>query len=145
MIERNRRGDPPVSSHLQPSIMSLFSRKDTPDLNLLELVPERCWTSMTRDDGIVEVDMPRFHVAWMQKYLVPKGKYPYIRIKLDPFGSHVWNAIDGTTNIGDLSERLRTEYGDAVEPVHDRIAVFFRQLHQRGFVRLRTAAGELVK
>ncbi len=125
--------------------MPLFSRTPRPDLNLLELVPERCWTSATNDEGIVEVDMPRFHIPWMQKHLVPKRKYPYIRIKLDAFGSHVWNAIDGATDVGVIAERLRTEYGEEVEPVHDRIAAFFRQLHQRGFVRLRTASGELVK
>ena len=115
-----------------------------PDINLLELIPERMFGETTHEDGTIVVDMPRFHVAWMQKYLVPKRKDPFIKVKLDRFGSRVWLRCDGTANVNEIADALVAEFGEEVEPVHDRLSVFFRLLRQRGFVRLRNADGSFV-
>ena len=40
-----------------------FRKKRT--INLLELVPVKVFGSTAGGDGLIVVDMPRFHVAWM--------------------------------------------------------------------------------
>ena len=122
----------------------MFRKKNNEQVNLLELIPELVFHHSLNEEQIVIVDMPRFHVSWMQKYLVSKSKAPFIKIKLDAFGSHVWNLCDGQKNIGEISESLTQQFGDEVQPVYERLAAFFRQLHDRGFVRLRKADGSYV-
>ena len=117
-----------------------MSRKKD-ELNLLELVPSRNWGHSVDEAGRVVVDMPRFHIAWMQRLLVPRSKSPFIRVNLDDFGSHVWLRCDGATSIGAIAESLIAEFGEKVQPVHERLAVFIRQLRQRGFITLRKADG----
>ena len=119
----------------------MFQRKPKEELNLLELVPSRCWGHSVDEAGRVTVDMPRFHVAWMQRLLVPRGKSPFIKINLDEFGSHVWLRCDGATPIGTIARSLEVEFGESVHPVYERLAVFFRQLRERGFITLRKSDG----
>ncbi|MDH7514418.1 MAG: PqqD family protein [Bacteroidota bacterium] len=113
-------------------------RKRRAGVNLLSLVPERLFAHTVNADGRVVVDMPRFHVAWMQKYLVPRSRSPYIKITLDRFGSHVWTRIDGRADVRDIAESLRGTFGEEAEPVEERLAVFMHQLERRGFIRFRT-------
>jgi hypothetical protein len=115
-----------------------------PDINLLDLIPERMFGDSTNEEGNIVVDMPRFHIPWMQRYLVPKRKDPFIKIKLDRFGSRVWLRCDGAANVNEIADALVAEFGDEVQPVHERLGVFFRLLKQRGFVRLRKADGSFV-
>jgi hypothetical protein len=89
--------------------------------------------------------MPRFHVPWMQKYLVPKRKDPYIRITLDEFGSFAWNLCDGKMTVLQIADQLENHFGEAIAPVYERVGSFFRQLRPRGFVHLRKADGTIVK
>mgnify|MGYP001601999325 CR=1 FL=1 len=122
-----------------------MSKEKAPEINLLETIPEKLFTSITKDDGLVVVNMPRFHVEWMQKYLVPKWKDPFIKIKLDEFGSHTWEKIDGKASILAIVDSLVEEYGEAVQPVEERLAQFFTLLKQRGFVSLKTPDGTVLK
>ncbi len=122
----------------------LFKRRSKAEINLLELIPERLFAHSVKDDGLVVVDMPRFHVAWMQKYLVPRAKYPFIKISLDRFGSDVWLRIDGHSDVSGIAAGLKESFGQEVEPVLERIAVFMRQLERRGFIRFRTREGGTV-
>ena len=122
----------------------MAKKKSKHDINLLDLIPTQCFGWSEDAEGIVTVDMPRFHVAWMQRLLVPRAKYPYIRVKLDRFGSHVWKQVDGKRNVSAIAERLRAEFGDAVEEHEDRVAAFMRMLQRRAFITLKTAAGEIV-
>ena len=114
------------------------------DVNLLELIPTRRFGFSENAEGDVTVDMPRFHVEWMQRLLVPRAKSPFIRVKLDAFGSHVWKHIDGSLNVLRISERLRTEFGETLEQPEERVAAFMKLLQRRGFISLKTTDGEEV-
>jgi hypothetical protein len=121
-------------------------RKKEPkeNINLLDLTPERIFDFTINDANHVVVAMPRFHVAWMQKYLVPKRRDPFIKITLDEFGSLAWNLCDGTRNVHAISEALVEHFGESVQPVYERIGVFMRQLKDRGFIRLRKMDGSIL-
>lgn len=119
---------------------TMKSRKK--DINLLELIPVRRFSHDVDDSGRIVVRMPRFHVAWMQKYLVPKGKSPWIHITLDAIGSRAWLCCDGVTTVLSIADTLVEEFGDEIQPVYERIGVFFRGLHQKGFIELKTTNGD---
>jgi hypothetical protein len=113
----------------------MFGKKKS-SVNLLNLIPERVFGHTVNDKGLVVVDMPRFHISWMQKYLVPQWKKPFILIALDRFGSSAWELIDGIRTVGAIAEELTARHGDEVQPVYERLGVFIHQLERRGFIRL---------
>jgi len=123
----------------------MFGKNEKSTINLFDLKPERLFDFHVLEDGLVTVAMPRFHVAWMQKYLVPKSKDPFIKIKLDTFGSHVWKLCDGNTTVASIAESLIRAYGEEVQPVDDRLRTFFHQLNSRGFTRLRKPDGDYLR
>lgn len=125
--------------------MARKKKHEDPEVNLLELIPERCFDAVEGDEGNVVVHMPRFHVPWMQKHLIPKWKDPYIKVKLDPFGSHIWRRIDGKRAITEIADSLVEEFGDEVQPIEDRLGTFFKQLKDRGFVTLKSRTGDQYK
>ena len=120
-------------------------RKALSEINLFDCVPDTCFTWTENDKQLVVINMPRFHVPWMQKYLVPKSKSPHIKITLDEFGSLAWKKIDGETTIRRIAEVLVEEFGETVQPIEDRIAKFFQLLKNRGFLRLIGPDGEPLK
>ena len=115
----------------------IFGRKKsgpTPDVNLLELVPEQLVDSTRDDEGIVTILGPRFKTGFMKNLIGSRMKSPYFKIALDDIGTAVWENIDGTRNIGEIAEILKEKFGEKIEPVNDRLAMFFTQLEMSRFI-----------
>lgn len=95
--------------------------------NLLDLIPVRLqeW-EQTSDDQII-ILMPKFTNRFLRTWLMPRLKHPYIRIKLDSYGSEVWRSCDGRTTVATIAQVLRQKFGEKIEPVYERLAVFIRQ------------------
>jgi len=110
-------------------------KTQSPEVNLLELVPERTVQSEMCEDGIVTVLGPRFKTTLMKKLIGSRLKSPYFRIKLDDVGSAVWENIDGRRNIGAIAGILRNRFGERIEPCNDRLAMFFTQLEMSRYIR----------
>jgi hypothetical protein len=108
-----------------------------PEINLLELVPERIVQSETGDDGIVTVLGPRFKSVFMKRLVSSRLKNPYFKVKLDEIGTTVWDNIDGERNIGEIAEILKEKFGESIEPCNDRLAIFFSQLELSRYIRYR--------
>jgi hypothetical protein len=116
----------------------MFGKKKNttgPDINLLELVPEQTVESVTGEDGIVTILGPRFKTRIMKKTVGSRLKSPYFKIALDDIGTAVWENIDGTRKIGEISNILKAKFGERIEPCNDRLAVFFTQLELSSFIR----------
>jgi len=77
---------------------------------------------------------PKFRVRWLAKWLLPRMKKPYYYIHLDKIGSFVWLQCDGRTSVREIGERMRKRFGEAVEPVYERLALFMRQLEDGHFI-----------
>ncbi len=116
-------------------------KKETEALNLLELVPKRTRNFDVDENGSVTVMMPRFEHDWMMRRFVPRWKNPYVHTRLDDVGSFVWLQCDGETPVETIAERMREHFGEAVEPVHDRLKVFLQQLTRRTWLTLHHADG----
>ena len=117
--------------------MARRREKRTPDVNLLELVPERIVGSEKGEDGTVTILAPRFHNRLLKRLIEPRLKRPHMMIRLDEIGTAVWERIDGERSVGEIGVMLRERFGERIEPCHDRLAIFFTQLELSRFIRYR--------
>ena len=117
----------------------MFRKKQT--VNLLDLVPQRVADSVQDEEGIVSLRIPRFKNERLRTILTPSKRKPFVHLKLDRFGTHVWNAIDGRRDVAALAESLLEAFGEEVQPVHERVGGFIRELERNGFIRLLGADG----
>ncbi len=111
-----------------------MGKRDRKDVNLLDLVPRRTAEHEIGEAGIVTVLMPRFGNRFLQRWLTPKFRSTYIKIKLDEIGSETWLLCDGARNVGEIATLMREKFGERIEPCHDRLALFFKQLERARFV-----------
>jgi hypothetical protein len=114
----------------------MMRRRKRQSINLLELTPEQRVGWETAENGMVVVLVPKFQHALLVKWLVPRLKYPHVRVKLDRLGSFVWKQCDGRTTVAEMAERLRTEFADSAGSAEDRIRTFLLMLEKSDLVNL---------
>lgn len=106
-------------------------------VNLLDLVPERKRPFEVEDNGRIAVLVPRYGTGRVGRLLDKVvGRGP-VRLELDEIGTHAWKLCDGEHSVHSIAESLREHYGESVEPVYDRLALFLKQLASRGLIELR--------
>jgi hypothetical protein len=118
-------------------------RKPEP-INLLELKPERVVEWETADDGLVVLLIPKFRNPFMVQWILPMLQRRVFRVKLDAYGSFVWRHCDGSTPVAQMGERMKGEFGEAAEPVFERIGKFLNKLEREEFVRIHHHQGSAV-
>ena len=110
-------------------------RKPEPT-NLLELRPERKAEWETADDGLVVLLIPKFRNPFMVQWVLPMLTSKVFRVKLDAYGSFVWKQCDGSITVADVGERMKSEFGEAAEPVFERIGKFINKLEREEFMHI---------
>ena len=113
------------------------NKKNKPDKNFLEFIPERSesLTWKTDKNGIVTlvIENTGFFNRLAQKvFLKPEHSY----IHLDELGSFVWPLIDGKTNIIELGKVVKEHFGEKAEPLYPRLAKYFQILESYHFIKL---------
>ena len=85
------------------------------------------------DDGIVEivVENKGFYNTIAQKFF-HKPRYSFI--KLDKYGSCVWQQIDGEKSIFEIGKILANQQKGAREKLYERLAGFFKILEQHKYI-----------
>lgn len=111
-------------------------KKNTIAANLLDLKPVRNMDWETGENGLTVLLIPKFQNRYLVKWLMPRLAKPNFRVKLDAYGSFVWNQCDGNTTVAEMAERMREQFGEKVEPLYDRIAKFLQRLEREDFLRL---------
>lgn len=97
--------------------------------NYLEYVPSKnsnlSYRRNEKEMVIIQVERNGFFDKLSQwLFFAPKVTY----IKLDIFGSFIWNHIDGNKNIYELGKLLEKRYGKEVNPIYERLSVYFEIL-----------------
>ena len=107
------------------------------EVNLLELIPVHTieWELISKSNLVV-LKKPKFTHPLLRKYLLPRLKNPYFKIKLDAVGSVVWKNINGQNKVYDIAKILETNFGTSVQPVYNRIALFVKALEKYKFITL---------
>jgi hypothetical protein len=109
--------------------------KEPPELNLLELVPEKNIEWTKTEEGLVCLLKPKFQLPILKKHLLPRLKHPHYKINLDKIGSLFWVNCDGTRTVKEIANRMKAALGDEVEPLYERITLFLQSLEKNKFIR----------
>ena len=107
-----------------------MKKQETPEVNLWELTPLRNAKWETTEEGKVVVLVPKFRNKFLVKFILPYLAKPFFRIKLDDVGSLIWQQCDGATNVSIIAESLKQKFGEAVDPVDERINKFLNHLER---------------
>lgn len=86
-----------------------------------------------KEDGCIEVEVINkgFYNRVAQLFFHrPKKSY----IKLDEFGSFVWNQVDGKRTIYDICILLKERFGERTEPLFERAVSFFKVLRRASLI-----------
>jgi len=108
--------------------------KKKKDINYLELTPYRKHEHEIKEDGNVNVLVPRYTDFILGKLLQPRLKNKFIRANLDEFGTATWLTIDSNTKVSDIAIKLENKYGAEIQPVIPRLTTYLTQLYNAGFI-----------
>jgi hypothetical protein len=93
-----------------------------------------------REDGKVDILLPRFKHPVLKRALQPHWKQEYIRIHLDEMGSAIWLRVDGTLNVSELCSHLQTAHPEKLHPPQEtekRVTDFLSMLYQQRYITFR--------
>lgn len=107
-----------------------------PAENLLDYTAHRNLPWDASADGLVTLRVARFSGRLLQKYLMPHLKHPHIAVHLDAFGSWVWQHMDGRMTVREMASGLEQQFGDEIQPVHQRLGRFINLMVERSYVTL---------
>ncbi len=108
--------------------------KEKQQINLLELIPVKNLDWEKQDDGIIVLLKPKFKHPFLKKHVLSRLKRPFYRVKLDDVGSFIWEQCDGKTPVKHVAQSLKEEFGEKIEPLHDRLALFLQHLERNHFI-----------
>ncbi|TAK53319.1 MAG: PqqD family protein [Bacteroidetes bacterium] len=111
-----------------------MAKKQEAQVNLLELKPKRNLQWEHEGNDIVVLLVPKFRKGLLATWLQPKLPKPYIKVKLDEIGSYFWNLCDGNTTVLDISEKMKTKFGEEFDPKYERVGKFVTQLSHDKFL-----------
>ena len=109
-------------------------KETTKEINLLELTPKRSVESETGEEQKVVLLIPKFRNRLTVKFIQPMLAKPFFRLKLDAYGSFVWNRIDGKTSVLKIAEEMKEHFGESVEPVYERVGKFVQMMQREKFI-----------
>ncbi len=112
----------------------MFGGKKKKDLNYLKLTPIRLHDYKVKDDGLVDVLVPKFNNKFARKYFSKYLKNPHIRANLDDKGAATWLLMDGESRVEEIAEELDEKFGEEIRPVTDRLIKFLNNLYRNGFI-----------
>ena len=102
--------------------------------NYLERKPLRSDMRWTADeDGIITLEQENKGVMnRIAQKLFQKPKITYIH--LDEMGSFLWPMMDGNVTILELGEKVKEKFGDAAEPLYERLVKYLQILESYEFI-----------
>lgn len=114
-------------------------RKKAPDseVNLLELIPVKHIEWEIDRDGLITLLKPKYRHPFLTKYLLPRLKRPFYQVNLDEIGSYFWENCDGIRSVKQIAKLQKEKFGEKVEPLYDRIAIFIQTLERNRFIKLK--------
>jgi len=103
-------------------------------VHILDRVPSRDRDFLVEEEKVV-VLVPRFDGPlgrWITEHL----SNPCYRVRLDQFGTEVWNLCDGQRTVREIALELRDRFGEDMESAEERVAGFVQRLDRGRCIRL---------
>ena len=103
--------------------------------NFMDLIPccnpQHTWDADKK--GIVTVHMTnKGFYNWFAQKVFKKTRISHI--KLDEYGSFVWQQMDGKRTVYEISGLVKNKFGKEAEPVVERLVKYFQILYQNKFI-----------
>lgn len=102
--------------------------------NYLDYIPVyNPLNSWEEKDGNVTIHMVHrgfYNIIAQKLFHTPRVSH----IDLDTYGTFVWKQIDGKRTVGEVAEKLKAEYGEAAEPLYDRLVKYMQILRNNQFI-----------
>ncbi len=90
----------------------------------------------TEDNGLITLEIEnKGAFNRIAQKLLKKPKVSYIH--LDEMGSFIWSIIDGYSSITALGKKVKEHFGDAAEPLYERLAKYCKILESYQFIELK--------
>lgn len=91
-------------------------------------LPWRC-----EESGIVVLEIEHRGAAdrIAQKFF---GRPKKSSIKMDAFGSFIWQQADGVRNIYEIGQEVKHQFGEDAEPLYERLVMFMRTLAEQKYI-----------
>jgi hypothetical protein len=113
-------------------------KKIDKNTNFLELIPNKKFDSEKKEDGKIQIVIPRFKNRMMRKIALNLGRSEFLKVSLDDVGSKVWELIDGSRTVGKIGQILqtetKTENGETMPQVYERLTKYFVSLSHHRFI-----------
>ena len=101
--------------------------------NMLDLVPKR--TMKWKRGDKVSIVVPKVRTLIGKHFCDAFGIKPTYRVKLDEYGSAVWNLCDGKRTVREIGDCLKERFGKKIEPVYERLAFFIGVLKREELIK----------
>jgi hypothetical protein len=116
--------------------MSKKNKKNKPQINYLDLIPERAdslrWHEDQKGCMVLEIENKGFFNLIAQKFF----KRPrYSKVHLDEMGTFVWPLIDGQKSVSEIAALVKEHFGEKAEPLYPRIVKYFQIMESYHFVK----------
>lgn len=99
---------------------------------IFEIRSDLNWTRSESGEVIVEMENKGFTNMIAQKFF----KKPSVsHIHLEGMGSFIFLCIDGKRSVFEIGALLKEEYGEAAEPLYERLSIYMKQLQNTGFIK----------
>jgi hypothetical protein len=105
------------------------------ETNIYDVVPkwERHLSFKEREDGLIELFIPRFHSNFSKRLLERLGRDPNIHVTLEEHGSTVWRMIDGKNTVRQIVDALADHFNHE-ENYEYRIIKYIMMLKQQRLI-----------
>jgi hypothetical protein len=118
--------------------MNFFQRrKILKNANYLHLIPVKMMEFETKEDGKVDILLPRFKQSYWREIYRNSKKGEYIFIHLDQLGSSIWQTIDGIRTVEDICIQIKEKHPDKLQPLDEtekRVTQFLSLLYQQRYI-----------
>jgi hypothetical protein len=109
-------------------------KKILKSVNTLDLTPVKLYSEEVDENKLVTVIIPKFKNKIVLKLVSPKLKSDNFKIKLDKYGSAVWQNINGKNRVEQIIKNLEKIFGQEFEESVERTTKFNHQLYSQGFI-----------
>lgn len=108
--------------------------KVKPELSI-HIRPVRNQEWVESDGGTITLLVPKFRGKRIGSWLMKRLKNPYYKIKLDEFGSFVWQLCNGERTVSRIAACLDEKFGAQVDPALPRLQLFLDKLQKNNLIR----------
>jgi hypothetical protein len=101
---------------------------------LLKQRPVRLYGFEEREDDQIRLVIPARSNGRMGRWLASLFPAQDRKLNLDAFGSFVYRACDGSRTVAEIGAGLKERFGDRVEPLEGRLALFIKEMFKRNLI-----------